>query len=65
MNTYEKMEAAFRIFSRYNHHEDIRAEHDVMYGGPNPADVTEQDMRTLEELGWLPSANLECFEKDC
>ena len=59
------MSKAFAIFAKYsgNYLEDIAAEEDVLYSGPNPDIVSKEDIETLEKLGWKPLDKLACFRK--
>lgn len=52
MNEYEKFIAAFKIFAKYPHTGGISAEHDIVYAGPSPEDVSQEDIDALDELGW-------------
>jgi len=52
MNQYEKLIEAFTIFTKYPHSEYINAEHDEIISGPSPDDVSEEDIKRLDELGW-------------
>lgn len=56
----QKCAAAFAIFARYSA-EEVSAEHDVIYAGPNPDKVSREDIDILKELGWRESP-YDCFE---
>lgn len=58
---YKNLIEALTIFSKYQHREGVSAEHDILYAGPSPADVSEKDLATLEELGWHPSDEYDGF----
>lgn len=52
MKEYEELIEAFKIFMKYPHSSFMSAEHDEVWAGPNPYDVTEEDRKRLDELGW-------------
>ena len=56
----KKMIEAFTIFRRYEDG-DIAAEHDIIYAGPAPNDVSEDDKLKLAELGWHVEEEFDCF----
>lgn len=53
-----------QIFDRimpYDEYAGFAAEHDVVYAGPHPEIVSDEDKAKLEELGWHPSEEFDCF----
>lgn len=61
---YKSLMVAFRIFRRYEKdktNRTIHASHDIIYAGPNPTDVSEEDLYELGKLGWHAEAQFECF----
>jgi hypothetical protein len=67
MDQLEKIIRGLQIFDRLmpkganKPYRSVAAEHDVLYSGPNPDDVSEADKAELEELGWHVDEALECF----
>jgi len=59
---YDDYINALNIFAKYPHREHLSAEHDIIYAGPSPDEVTSEDKATLEELGWHES-DADCFYK--
>ena len=55
MNKYDKITAGFTIFNKYEHGKWFMAEHDAIYAGPDPDDVSDEDKVELEKLGWHPN----------
>lgn len=51
---YRDMIEAFTIFAKYEGDEQYlaAAEHDEIWAGPSPEDVSDEDKKRLEELGW-------------
>lgn len=61
MNQYQEWSVAFAIMAKYeDKYGNISAEHDVVYAGPSPEIVTQEDIDALEELGWHIS-DFDCF----
>lgn len=55
---------AFTIFGKYTPtHLSISVTHDQMYAGPPVQDVSEDDCKRLEELGWFVDEGFECFSR--
>ena len=51
--TWAGLAEAFQIFSKYGKGEyRTQAEHDVIYAGPSPNDVSSEDRKRLKEIGW-------------
>lgn len=61
MSTYEEYSKAFLIFAKYEGIQDVSAEHDVIYAGPNPEEVSLQDKLALEDLHWFADTEYACF----
>ena len=60
--TWAGLAEAFEIFSRYDEGKfKTSAEHDVIYAGPNPKDVSTPDVMRLEQLGWHIEEEFDCF----
>ena len=59
---YEKLIAALTIFQRYPHEHGIQPGHDQIWAGPDPKDVSKQDLAALKELGWDPDNANDCFQ---
>lgn len=54
-NTYAGWAEAFKIFERYSDGcAQVCAEHDEIFAGPDPGDVSDADRAKLAALGWLP-----------
>lgn len=60
-NKYEGWIEAFTIFAKYEADAEMAAEHDILYLGPDPEVVSEEDIDRLFALGFRPSENGECF----
>jgi hypothetical protein len=43
---------SFEIFAKYGYDGGLIAEHDEVWGGPNPETVSEEDVARLDQLGW-------------
>lgn len=52
---------AFMIFARYGGKQDLSAEHDVIYAGPDPSKVVREDVERLDKLGWAVEEEFGCF----
>lgn len=54
--TWKDYAEAFTIFAKYGEgNYQTRAEHDEIWSGPDPEDVSPEDIARLEELGWTPA----------
>lgn len=54
---------ALQIFRKYgNPQRPTHCEHDVMYIPISPADVSEEDLATLANLGFFPTGDGETFQ---
>lgn len=64
MNAYERMIRAFEIFNSYpgDHSANLAAEHDEMWAGPAPEDVSVDHFKELMTLGW--HADDGCFHRN-
>lgn len=64
-NTYRGWIEAFTIFNKYEPEAlyPVQPDHDIVYSGPSPAKVSEEDKARLVELGWGANEDLECFSK--
>lgn len=61
-HTYQALSQAFLVFARYQPaYDELAAEHDVLYAGPDPDAVSDDDKKTLAELGWEPEPQYNCF----
>jgi len=62
-HTYAALAEVFTIFNKYEGvtYAQISAEHDVIYAGPDPEDVSEEDRKRLSELGWYVDEHLDSF----
>lgn len=49
---YERIKAGFEIFDKYEGYQEVAAEHDRIFAGPDPEIVSDEDKETLEEIGW-------------
>lgn len=51
---YARMARAFQIFDSYGdpNEQDISAEHDEIFAGPDPEVVSAEHLIELEQLGW-------------
>ena len=54
--TYEGWAEVFTIFARYCANSQVRCEHDQIWAGPDPGEVSELDRARLEQLGWTASS---------
>ena len=67
LSKWSEMAEAFNIFAKYSNkdssYDDTYAEHDVIYAGPKPEEVSEEDKKRLDELGWHPSEGYPCWLK--
>lgn len=66
LNNNQKWARAFTIFALYpdGGSDEVAAEHDEVYAGPNPDVVSPEHLAELETLGWTPdSESGECFHK--
>lgn len=63
MNANQQMIRAFQIFDEYDGYQDISAEHDVIYAGPDPENVSVADKAELASLGWHPEREFGCFRR--
>jgi len=61
--TWAGLAESFTIFAKYGEGKwKTLAEHDIIYAGPNPEEVSKEDIKRLEQLGWDVSPDdLECF----
>jgi hypothetical protein len=59
--TYAAWSEAFTIFEKYAGEFNVNAEHDVVYAGPNPDLVSEDDTQRLIALGWHIDSDLNSF----
>ncbi len=41
--------------------QDVSAEHDILYAGPDPSIVSDEKKAELEELGWYVAEEHDCF----
>jgi hypothetical protein len=60
--TYAAWAEAFMIFARYQPPDrwcDVVAEHDALYAGPTPDEMTPEDRERLERLGWRTDPNVD------
>lgn len=58
---YNDLIGGILIFSKYDHIDNYSAEHDIIYAGPSPANVSEQDKEILETFGWYVDDSYDCF----
>ena len=60
--TYAGLAESFEIFSKYDEGKlRTSAEHDIIYAGPDPKDVSTPDAIRLKQLGWHTEEELDCF----
>lgn len=65
--SFAAMAEAFTIFAKYEPSDGLphlAVEHDIIYSGPEPAVVSVEDIKRLEELDWDVDEQLECFTKN-
>jgi hypothetical protein len=55
--------AAITIFKKYENAFHVEPGHDILWAGPDPAKVSDEDKEVLEALGWHPSDDSDCFAK--
>lgn len=60
---YEGWAKAFQIFAKYEGPDTATVSflHEVIYAGPNPENVSEDDLKMLYILGWYPDYQYDCF----
>jgi hypothetical protein len=62
MSEYDRMIATIEIFKRYPEGSNMVADYDgTIYWGPDPREVTEEDIATLKALGWKPESRFRAF----
>ena len=53
MAKWSEFAEAFSIFAKYGDKDyHTYAEHDIIYAGPDPKEVSGEDQIRLKELGW-------------
>lgn len=50
-----------RYHTKLDIHESFSAEHDIIYIGPDPENVSEKDRKTLDELGFHECSDVDAF----
>ena len=63
---YESLIEALTIMAKYDDDSHpVAAEHDVIYAGVgiNLGDVSQEDLKRLEELGWTHDKEFDCLSK--
>ena len=50
-----------RMLERGSSARSVGVAHDVIYAGPDPSTVNERDLKRLDELGWHPDTEFDCF----
>lgn len=64
MSVYSDIIDGLVIFDKYERgYQEFAAEHDVVYAGPSPDDVSKEDLERLEKFGWHPDESFDCFYK--
>jgi len=64
MNLYAEWAEAFTIFESYvDMNAGVSAHHDIVYAGPSPSRVSQEDQERLAKLGWRPDEEGDCFYK--
>lgn len=58
----DKIIAGLLILKKYG--EDFAAEHDIIYAGGDPADVTPEDAAVLDELGWFHDESADSYARN-
>jgi len=54
-NTYAKLTETFAIFAKYGKGEFCTlAEHDSIFSGPAPSEMSKEDRKRIKQLGWTP-----------
>lgn len=56
------------IISKYIEDGDIAAEHDQIWAGPDDAsemNISEEDLKRLDELGWFIDEEFDCWTHFC
>lgn len=59
--SYRPYIEAFEVFEKYDHYKGVHGEHDVLYAGPSPEVLSDEDLSKVIELGWLPDNENGCF----
>lgn len=53
MNNFKDLSEAFAIFAKYDEGKyKTDAQHDEIFAGPDPKEVSKEDKLRLKELGW-------------
>lgn len=66
--TYRAWAEAFAIFAKYEDRplgrpDDVSADHYVVYAGPPAKRIEKADKARLDELGWFPCEEHECWKR--
>lgn len=63
MTSAQKIIEGLLILSKYEDN-DIAAEHDIIYAGPNDTSkISPEDVAKLEELGWYISSGTDSWAR--
>jgi len=55
---------AFTIMAKYTEELwNVQEDHEIIYAGPNPEVVSDEDKARLDELDWMICEEHECFSK--
>ncbi len=64
MATMQTIADGLSILLKYDPAGSCGAEHDILYAGPDiKAQVSEEDAKKLESLGWHWSTEFECWAR--
>lgn len=61
MATIQKVMEGLQILAKYDAGGEMAAEHDIIYAGN--AEVSEEDAKKLEELGWHKDGEYDCWAR--
>jgi hypothetical protein len=65
-NKWRGYAEAFTVFAKYStsSYDHVAGEHDIIYAGPDPSVVSDEDKATLESLGWHIDTSLDSFYRN-
>ncbi len=60
MPKYSEVARALEIFQKYDN-DFLETDHEIMYGISIDTDLSEEDRKELEKLGWFESDEYDCW----
>lgn len=63
MATYNQIIEGCKIFASHLGEDDLigGAEHDVIFGAPSDIELSDEEVKSLENLGWHLSEEYDCW----